>query len=219
MWDALRVTPTAPPFELAGLKQRLLADLIDSGVGLGVLGGLAGIALERGRPDVLERVRRAKVAVERLGEWTTSPQVKRARSVVGVLWAVGMRNARGPGMRAAHIHRVDARTGGPVTVRSALRRVAFEWTWRAASKRLTDPMFEPSGRARRSCRPSSTRSAALTPTTRGPRPPSEHPRGRSRRVAAGVILLTTAIQELPRTFTSRRQNLTEWVAGIVVVRD
>ena len=213
------MTPTEPRLELAGVRQRLLAGLIDSGLGVGVLGGLAGILLERGRPDVMERLRRAKVAVERLGEWTSAPWVTRARSVLGVIWAVGMRNARTPGMRAAHIHRVDARTGGPVTVRSALTRVAFERAWSAAGKRVTDPMFE-HFQAREKARqaeldevrrthPDDPRAEADVGASQGLFAPS----------CCGVILAMLAIHELPRAITSRRQNLTEWVAGIVVVRD
>ena len=215
MWEALRVTTRVRDLEPVGLSQRFLAALIDSGMGVGVLGGLGALALERGRPDVLERLRRAGATPKRLGDWTSSPRARRGQLVLGVVWAVAMRNARSPGMRAAHVRRVDARTGGPVTVRSALTRVAFQRAWKAGTRRVTQPVFD-------RWRAGATQSAESGRTqTDDPRAEAEFAASQRAHVAGccGTVVAMTAIQELPMAFTSRRQNLTEWVAGIVVVRD
>ena len=60
----------------------------------------------------------------------------------GALWgasaglAIAGRNWRSPGFRLIGLRRVDAHTGGVVTVRSALIGVLFDQAWQAASRSL-----------------------------------------------------------------------------------
>jgi hypothetical protein len=193
------MTPAGQELEAAMLRERSLAALIDSGSAVGLLGGVAVGALETWRPHTLERLRGLTRAAKRLGEWNNSPRGKRARTVVSVLWPVAMRNTRTPGMRVMHIRRVDARTGGPVTLLSALRRAAFQLAWSAGAKRVTQPMLD-----RRKERAAETQSAELRAPYAG---------------CCGTLLALWALQELPVALTSRRQNLFDWVAGTMVARD
>jgi hypothetical protein len=199
VWEALRVTPRGHEREPARLRERVLAGLIDSGSAVGLLGGGAVAALEAWRPHALERLRGLTRAAERWGEWMNSPGGQRANSAVSVLWTVGMRNSRTPGMRVMHVRRVDARTGGPVTLRSAVRRAAFQQAWSAGARRVTRPRFD-----RWKARAEATDSGegrALDPG------------------CCGAVLALWTLQELPVALTSRRQNLFDWVAGTMVARD
>jgi hypothetical protein len=55
--------------------------------------------------------------------------------------AVATRNLRGPGDRLVGVRRVDARTGGAVSIRSALIGELFEKGWQAATKPLLEAFF------------------------------------------------------------------------------
>jgi hypothetical protein len=49
---------------------------------------------------------------------------------------VAERNWRGPGFRVVGVRRVDAQTGGAVSVRSALLGVLFDQVWQAVTRSL-----------------------------------------------------------------------------------
>jgi uncharacterized RDD family membrane protein YckC len=187
------------PPEPARFRERFAAGLIDSGSAVGLLGGAAAAALEAWRPQALQRLRRLTRAAERWGEWSNSPRGQRANSAVSVLWTVTMRNTRTPGMRVMHIRRVDAQTGGPVTLTSALRRAAFQQAWSAGTRRVTRPRFE-----RWKARAEETNSGDGRLLDPG---------------CIGTLLALWALQELPAALTPRRQTLYDWVAGTMVARD
>jgi hypothetical protein len=208
------------PPEPARFRQRLVAGLIDSGSAVGLLGGAAVAALQAWRPHALDRLSGVTRAFERWTKWSNSPRGQRANAAVTVLWTVGMRNVRGPGMRVMHIRRVDARTGGPVTLRSALRRAAVQQAWSAGGKRLTRPQFE------RWKAQASEMQDELAEVRRN------HPDDRQAEAAfysaqgrgpltgcCGLLLALWAIQALPAALTSRHQNLFDWVAGTMMARD
>jgi uncharacterized RDD family membrane protein YckC len=193
------MTPPGHKLEPARFRERFVAGLIDSGSAIGLLGGAAAAALQAWRPQALERLGRLTRAAERWGAWMNSPRGQRTNAVVGVLCTVGMRNTRTPGMRVMHIRRVDARTGGPVSLRSALRRAAFQQAWSAGTKRVTRPRFD-HWKARAEATDSGE-GRLLDPG------------------CCGAVLVVWALQELPVALTSRRQNLVDWVAGTMVARD
>jgi uncharacterized RDD family membrane protein YckC len=199
VWEALRVTPPGHEREPARLRERFLAGLIDSGSAVGLLGGGAVAVLEAWRPQALERFRGLTRAAERWAEWLNSPRGQGANAVASVLSTAGMRNTRTPGMRVMHIRRVDARTGGPVTLRSAVRRAAFQQAWSAGARRVTRPRFD-----RWKARAEATGSAQGRGLDPG---------------CCGAVLALWTLQELPVALTSRRQNLFDWVAGTMVARD
>jgi hypothetical protein len=220
VWEALHMARTGHDLQPARLEQRFLAGLIDSGVAIGLLGGAAFSAVETWRPHALEWLRPLTRAVQRMLEWTSSPRGQHAHRALTLVWGVTMRNARSPGMRIARIRRVDARTGGRVTVRSALRGAAFQLAWSIGAKRVTQPRFD---RMKAAAQESSDQLAEVR-RSHPDDPQAEAAFYSSQRRApmvgcCGTLLALFAIQGLPVAFTSRRQNLFEWVAGTMTVRD
>jgi hypothetical protein len=72
--------------------------------------------------------------------------------------AVRWRNSRSPGGRITHVRRVDARTGGAVSVRSALTRSLFGSGWLRLASRLPSARAEPTAAS-----PSQWKRAAIGP--------------------------------------------------------
>jgi 60Kd inner membrane protein len=65
-----------------------------------------------------------------------SPLLRRALSGASAGLAVANRNSRSPGFRLVGLRRVDARTGGPIGVRSVLIGVLFDQAQRAGTRPL-----------------------------------------------------------------------------------
>lgn len=70
-------------------------------------------------------------------EFLQSPLLRAALSGASAGLAVAHRNSRSPGFRVVGLRRVDARTGGPMSVRSGSIGVLFDQTQQA----LTRPLF------------------------------------------------------------------------------
>lgn len=73
---------------------------------------------------------------------STTREFRQSLELRAALWgasaglAVANRNWRGPGFRVVGLRRVDARTGGIVSVRSALIGVSFDQVWQVATRPL-----------------------------------------------------------------------------------
>ena len=136
-----------PVLSIAPLWRRLLASFLNGVVVLGGIGGIAGVVtagwrLVRRLPAVKRCLRSARLP-SRLTGWARPgidlrPPVRWIRAVwmATVVGAVVGRNWRGPGGRILQVRRVDARTGGSVTVRSALIAFAATAGWKRASARF-----------------------------------------------------------------------------------
>jgi hypothetical protein len=72
----------------------------------------------------------------RTEEFLQSPLLRAALFGAGAGLAVANRNWRSPGFRVVGLRRVDARTGGPVSVRSVLTGVLFDQARQAAARPL-----------------------------------------------------------------------------------
>jgi hypothetical protein len=202
----------------ASLLRRAGAALIDAGLVIGALGAAGGVAMALARRadgwDRLERLGdRASTALE-------SKRVKRGIDVASFLASVGLRNTRGPGMKVMHLRRADARTGGPVTLRSAIIGQVCHWAWGRISPRLWRPRWE---RHQARMHDLQTELQELR---------RQHPDDKEAEAAfysshknvipkgcCVWIVLSHAVQTLPMLFTPRRQTFWDWVAGIVVLRD
>ena len=211
-------TPQAAP-----LGRRAGAALIDLGVLIGgagaVIGGCAGVifALNRGRGNVVAQLDRLSGRVNALLE------TRHVNGTIGLASAaagIGLRNARSPGMKAMHLRRVDVRSGGPVSRRSAIIHELVGFAWGRLARQVWRPAFERY----------QTRSTALAAEQEGSRPrhPDDPPAdtaGSAARPSTGMasccgwMLVPGAVQLLATLLSPRRQNLPDWVAGIVVVRD
>jgi hypothetical protein len=90
-----------------------------------------------GHDDKADRVADEPPAIRRrIDESLRSRPVRIALSSVGAGLAVGGRNWRSPGFRAVGLRRVDAQTGGPICVRSALIGLLFDQARQAATRPL-----------------------------------------------------------------------------------
>jgi hypothetical protein len=131
---------------VASLRLRLLAALVDAAIVIGGMAGVGGVgiagvvAYARVRGDKDEKdgdeqdERSATQCTPR--EFRQSPELSAALSGASAGLAVASRNWRGPGFWVVGLRRVDARTGGIVSVRSALIGVLFDQAWQAATTRL-----------------------------------------------------------------------------------
>jgi hypothetical protein len=95
---------------------------------------------EDGLDDQADRSRRVQHGAD---EFLPSPRLRAALWGAGAGLAIANRNLRSPGFRVVGLRRVDARTGGPISARSALIGVLFDQSRQAATR----PLFR--GRAHR----------------------------------------------------------------------
>lgn len=138
------ITPRVDGLAIASLRRRLLATLIDLGLTLSMAAALGAAAVKLypfyrrrrspGRaPGASERDLLAKRGLD------LASRHRRAIWAFSLIASVRTRNWRGPGARMLRIRRVGGSDGGPVGVRSALTRFAFEESWKALSRRLHQP--------------------------------------------------------------------------------
>lgn len=118
---------------VASIPRRLLASLIDlvfvlAGGGLAI-GAYTGTIALLGKKEALD--------LRRLPEITQSKQVRIVLSVFTFVASVLLTGRRGPGFRIVGIRLVDARTGGPVSLRQATVRVSAQRVWPPLVRRFT----------------------------------------------------------------------------------
>jgi 60Kd inner membrane protein len=165
----------------------------------------------------------AALAVSDRGKRGLSPRLFRTIAAVGHAAAVPGRNWRGPGSRLLGTRMVDARTGGPVSVRSAFVLTAVSSIEREAARPLT----------RRAASRMTTRSAALKPRMDEIRRATGGDAQAQQRAlmdlykAEGVNPLAGCLSplaagfafKLPVLWSPRHQTIGERLAGVVVVVD
>ena len=133
---------------VAPVRRRLLAGLINATTLLVPIG-----VASAGGYTVYERVRRPgggdggshrSVGDENAGTPNQAFELPRGLSRLlagaGPVFAIQSRNWRGPGDRLMQIRRVDRKTSGPVTVRSALIQYAVTEVWNGVTGELLRPV-------------------------------------------------------------------------------
>ena len=93
----------------------------------------------RGDADLDDQDDRSRGIEHRTGEFLQLSLVEAALRGSGAGLAIANRNWRSPGFRVVGLRRVDARTGGPISVRSVLIGVLFD----QARQETTRPLFRP----------------------------------------------------------------------------
>jgi len=110
---------------VAPIRRRLLASLIDLALtllgGILAIGAVAGVITMRGRKDA--------PGVSSLNRLTSSKRVSIALRVFAFVLNVLLTGRRGPGSRIVGTRLVDARTGGPVSLRQATLRAGSRQGW------------------------------------------------------------------------------------------
>lgn len=210
--------------ELASLGRRLCAGCIDAacavGGGAAFIGAVAVWTTLRGggEGEGLED------AMERFPRFAESLGWKRVEPVLALTSAVSRRNWRSIGMYLMHIRRADLRTGGPVTVRSALIRHLAGWgVSRLLSRRLIQPRLK-----RHQAQAQALQGEVDAAYRRHP----DDPQARQQAItqvyrAAGVNpasccwmpLIPAAVNVLVILGTRRHQSPADRIAGIVLVTD
>jgi RDD family len=220
--------------EIAPLGRRVLAQVIDAAAFL-----IPGLLVGAGVAGLYHLYRRRRPAGDEASDPFDMPRLRLVRSVgESTAWRLGfgaamlpvevaIRNWRTPGDRAMGLRRVDARTGGPVSVQSTLIRVAVQAASRELSRRVQRPLQERSlertrglqaalkeAREIRAGDPEAQQRAMTEVLKRSPvRPTSSCSRG-----VLGGMLGSLPLQ-LPALWSERNQTLPERIAGIVTVRD
>jgi hypothetical protein len=216
---------------IASPRRRLLAVVVDRAAGFVALGGVIVIAVTISRRVPWIQRKLLAVGLRAPTPRSLAAQRQRWRRVFWPLWPVFIanavlgRNRRGPGARIAGIRRVDGRTGGPVTGRSALIRFAVG----RAVPRLIASLYRPQQRravermravasaereiARQHRDAEERQQEALTAFYReyGGTPMSS-------RVWPFIgILIPQMIPLVPTLWSPRRQTVYDWLSGTVVV--
>jgi uncharacterized RDD family membrane protein YckC len=212
------VVPREPG--IASLPRRAAAGACDGLLMLTILGTTAGAVFA-----VLSRLGLRPGWFDGLGpDPTTLQRWELPLTVASVgLSAIGG-NWRSPGMRALGIRRVDADTGGPVSVRSACVESAVGAVVTQVEKRLRRPEAEAYEGRRVAANEELERMRESNPDA----DPSEvlhrsqeilH----QQRVGCGPLALrgaaTVMVVQLPALRSRRRQTLGQRLAGTVVVRE
>jgi uncharacterized RDD family membrane protein YckC len=196
--------------DVATLPRRALSTVVDGAIMLVVIGAAAGAVGWRSAWSHSDLTR----GLERLAKATAWPQRG---------WTFARRNWRSPGRRVAGTRRVDARTGGPVTVRAVL----VEQLAQAGSKRLTRPLIQhvfQSSRERNEAARLRIDEMRRAHGGDAERVQEETMRiYREENVSCVPALLTTlgtaCLHLVPALLSPRRQTLIERLAGTVVVKE
>ena len=131
------------------------------------------------------------------------------------------RNWRSPGMRAVGIRRVDARTRGPVSFRSAYIGLLVQTSSQGISRAFDQPANE-RAEARRSAADDETERMRASRPNDDPEELMRDAAAIRRRHGASTctwMLMRVAIERLPALWSRRRQTLTERLSGTIVVRE
>ncbi len=138
LWEAC-------PMHVASLRLRLAAALVDAAVfgggmavviGMGIAGALAYARVRGDGEDQATDADEPSEIAPTARRLRQSPELRAAVWGASAGLAVASRNWRSPGSRVVGLRRVDARSGGIVTVRSALIGVLFDQARQAAGRSL-----------------------------------------------------------------------------------
>jgi RDD family len=219
--------------EIASLKRRLLARLIDAAAflipaGVAGAGGFGLLTLyQRWRGGGSDSDEAPFPFEEQRFGWFRrtweSPAGRLGWKLASLPLDVRTRNWRSPGDRVMGLRRVDVRTGGPVSVRSALIKEAVQITSSELNLRLQRPFEQRRMERVRAVRDAlreareihagdkeaQARAAAEILKRTRVRPWATCSRG----MLGGVPL------QIPALFSARNQSLPDRLAGIVTVRE
>jgi uncharacterized RDD family membrane protein YckC len=206
-----------PELNIAPIGRRVVAGLINGAIfGTSAVVGLGVSLTEERWPDAYSRLVPLGRVVKRAADFMNAPAWRRV--AIGLTDAVVLRNRPSPGARLVGIRRADARTGGPVSVRSAATRYAAK----EAQAQLVKPLalhqvkraqgLQGAVEEARQRHPDDE-VAASRATMEVYKHHDVNPLG------CLWVLVPAALNALVMLSVPRHQSLVDWVAGIVVVRD
>lgn len=216
-----------PAVSAASPGQRLFALSLDAGISLFGMGVLAatGVVVYRRSPAARRTLRNARPPVMALGRRESPlelpPRWRQAIWAVLAAEAVVGRNWRGPGDRIVRIRRVDARTGGPVTIPSAVVRFAAVQTWTHISARYSAPQRRTAERVRSIglALEDVQQAHSEDPEEQQQAMPAYYQAHRANPLSSlPWALIGIVMPSLPALWSPRRQTAFDRLAGTVVVR-
>jgi hypothetical protein len=169
-------------------------------------------------------------AADKLPRWIKGPMEGKVWShpaLLGALESLQLtgRNWRSPGMRALGIRRVDARTGGPVSVRSAFIALLLQTSSQGIDGAFGQPALKRAEARQQAANDEIERMRASRPDG-DPEDLMRDAAAIRRRHGASTctwmlprMLVRIAVEQLPALWSGRRQTLTERLARTVVVRE
>lgn len=207
---------------VAPVRHRVVVSLID--VTLALLAGILAIGAYAGAAAMLGR--KEAPGIRSLPEITRSKRARIALRVCAFVLNVLLTGRRGPGSRIVGIRLVDARTGGPVSLRQAILRVGARQGWELMVRRLTVRL----GKAERLEQPDlRSEIEALKREHGDDRDAFQHAMMemyRENQVRPYTACLPALIQlplgvaiEAPALWTPLRQGLPDKLAGTIVISD
>jgi len=218
----MRITQRDP--ELASLGRRMCSEGIDLACVVCATGGMVGGGL------LWDKIRRGQAwkgmdgIEERVTRFQESLGWRRVQPVLALTSAISRRNWQSLGMSVMHTRRRDVRTGGPVTVRSALIRHLVGWgVVRLVSRRLLLPRF---GCIQAQMQALHTDVEAARQEHRDDRQAEQQAIRQIYQNAdvnptscCWMALLPAITNGLVMLVTPRHQSPADWLAGIVTVKD
>jgi RDD family len=205
--------------DAASLPRRAAAGAIDLALisvsGGALFGAAAGVAAATGR------------SLSRWIDRSTESEVWSHAGVYGALASLQLtgRNWRSPGMRAVGIRRVDARTRGPVSVRSAYIGLGLQTANQRISKVLLQPTLARAQARQLAANDEIERMRASRPDHdaeelwRDGAAIRKRLGARNRTWMLPRMLVRIAVEHLPALFSSSRQTLTQRLTGTADVLD
>lgn len=198
------ITPPQP----APLWRRFAAGVISGLFGLTLLaaiGGLAALVVVKAQPAA-RRLRLDRFAAARgkalADGWKRSTERHRNELFVwSLLGGIKTRDSRSPGQRIMRLRRVDARTGGPMTVGSAVIRFCAARLWLAGAARVTAPIRRREQERWQALGPASVKDRRVRPTS------------------CWLWIVAMAAPLVPALVKPRYQSLFDRLAGTVVIVD
>ena len=213
----MSVPDATQQFELAPISRRFGADVIDGVVFLLAFGGIM-VAVTK----LFIRSAKRESAQNLLQQTNSRADQFRRASWIWSFCGPGLtRNWRSPGKRAMHIRRVDAPSGGPITLRSALVASCVATTW----KLLGAAVFRPLDRQRDQSAQTLRAQMQLIQEQYDDDSREQQERMEAAARTHGVSCLKPLVCRLPlivgpllpALWSERNQTLTEFLAGTVTV--
>jgi uncharacterized RDD family membrane protein YckC len=210
--------------KIASLRRRALAGLVDVGAFLAVV-GIVGAAWATIGPLRRLAETRLRALEDKPADWSGPAfihdrRVRGGLQMLSVVLAIVGRNWRGPGARTAGIRRVDERTGGPVSVRSAFVRYGIVTAGQWLRKGLLKPLNERVDLRRRALEPQLRElreKYAANPEAMGKEMAGLHEL--SCLPSLGAMLVTSLAGAVPTLLSPRNQSIADTLAGTIVVDD
>jgi uncharacterized RDD family membrane protein YckC len=214
----LQMSTDAAELQIASIPRRIAAVLVDT------LSAVAVIAL------AVTTLRRSGIRTHRIatkGDWLdwAARAASSSTPIARGIWLaadVARRNGRSPGARLLGLRRADAQTGGPVTPRSAIVRMAITTGYSMLTKRLSLPFERRAADRTAEVQPELTTIRRLYAADRTARQRAlmDFYKANNVNPIPGLVVRIPAVllPALTTILSPRHQSLADRLAGIITIK-